>query len=335
MDTTKQNRLFANIGKLITSSLDSTSILERIMSEVQLYFNPLHWSLFKFDRTSNLLYFAIFEGADVEQVKHVKLKPGEGIAGTVVSSGKSIFVKDAAKDSRFSNKVDLLTGFQTESIIAVPIKINNEVYGVIEIINHENHDLFSDEDHFILQSIADFAAIAFKNNSRYVEAIKRSEIDALTGLFNKSKLTDLIEHHTKKEYPTRRDHDNDAEIIIVFIDLDEFKSINDTYGHSEGDEVLMNLAMRLRSVFRSDDLIFRVGGDEFLVYIEIEDANEADLIINRISNLLSTLTISSLTKEYSVSLSFGIKSGQVRNIDKIIDDADLKMYDSKRGHDKI
>lgn len=325
----RKNRLFANIGKLITSSLDSKTILEKIMMEVKLYFNPQHWSLIKYDHSSNLLYFAIVEGLDFDQIKDIKLKPNEGIAGTVVSTGESIFVPDTSVDERFTNKVDLVTGFKTETIIAVPIKIRDQVYGVIEIINHENHGQFSAEDHLILQSIADFSGIAFYNNSIYEQAVIKSEIDSLTGLYNRGKLESIIENNSIKYNQGRRDSDIYTEVIIVYIDLDKFKEINDNYGHAEGDEVLKKVALSLGSVFRSDDLIFRIGGDEFIVLLKLEEGMDANPIIKRIQDVLIKIDISSLKKNYSVKFSFGIKSGLITEIKNLIHEADLLMYENK------
>lgn len=325
----KKYKLFANIGKLITSSLDSKTILEKIMLEVKLYFNPQHWSLIRFDHTSNYLYFAMIEGTDYEKIKHIKLKPNEGIVGEVVSSGKSIFVPDTSKDTRFNNKVDKQTGFKTETIIAVPIKINDIVYGVIEVINHENHSRFIEDDHLILQSIADFAAIAFYNNSLYEEALLKSEMDGLTGLYNRNKLNKIILKYTEQVQDQRRNKDKSFEIIAIFIDLNKFKDVNDNFGHQEGDEILKKVALSLRSIFRREDQIFRIGGDEFLVLITVEDSMDAKVIINRIDNVLKTLKISSLDYDYAVGVSFGIKTGLCTNIKSIINEADQIMYNSK------
>lgn len=327
----KKNRLFANIGKLITSSLESDVILDRIMHEVQLYFSPQHWSLLRYDITSEQLYFAIVEGSDFELLKDIKLKKGEGIAGEVVSTGQSIFVPDTSKDNRFSNKVDNQIGFKTESIIAVPIKIQETVYGVIEIINLENHHFFNEEDHLILKTIADFSAIAFYNSSIYEKAIIKSELDGLTGLYNKTKLKKVIKDYSAKEKLGRRESDNNIGLIVVYMDLNRFKDINDNYGHREGDKVLKNVAMRLNSIFRSDDLTFRTGGDEFVTIMFIQERNHSDEIIKRIERTLKTETITSLELNYQVTLSYGVEKGSIAQIEDLIDRADKAMYYNKKN----
>ena len=149
-------------------------------------------------------------------------------------------------------------------------------------------------------------------------------------MYNYTKLDSLIKEFTDRNIPHRRNIDTDSNIILVFIDLDRFKEINDEYGHNEGDEVLKRVAMRLRSLFRSDDMIFRTGGDEFIVILQLDKKMDTESIMNRIEDVLSSITITSVKKGYSVQLSYGIKSGPVTSIKELIHDADLKMYDNKK-----
>ncbi len=327
----KENKLFANIGKLITSSLELEKILKGVMDEIKLYFDPEHWSLMRYDHTSKMLFFMLIEGVTYEAVENISLKLGEGIAGAVVQSGNSIYAPDTSQDPFFTDKVDKITGFKTESVIAVPVKMNNHIFGVIEIINSNIDNFFTADEHIILQSIADFTAIAFANNMLYEKALTRGEIDTLTGLYNKAKLTDYTNKHCKVDTPHRRDSDSAPHIIVVYIDLNKFKEINDTYGHKEGDEVLRRVAMRLRSVFRSDDLIFRIGGDEFIILIELEDETKCTKIIERISEVLTNVKVTSIKKGYTITLSFGIEQGKQHDLDKLIHDADMSMYKKKKN----
>ncbi|MFC1669003.1 diguanylate cyclase [Spirochaetota bacterium] len=325
------DKLFANIGKLITSSLDLNVILRGIMKEIQIYFDPQNWSLMRYDHTSQELLFVIIEGISYENVKDIKLKVGEGIAGNVIKTGKSIFVPDTKKDSRFTDKVDKITGFKTESIIAVPIKTEDKIFGVIEIVNRAQEGAFTEAHHLVLKTIADFSAIAFDNSRVYNKVIKKSEIDHLTGLYNSAKLNSVIDEYSSTEIPHRRNKDAKSKLIVVYIDLDSFKEINDKYGHTEGDEVLKKVAMRLRSLFRSDDLIFRIGGDEFITVLPLEETMDANSIVNRINDALASIKISSFKKGHSIELSYGIKTGGINNIKELIHEADLEMYKNKES----
>lgn len=323
--------LLVNVGRLITSSLDLREILNSIMHEVRLYFKPQNWSLLRFDEASQELIFLIIEGISPRKVENVVLKPGEGVAGYVVQTGKQVFVPDTSVDSHFSSRIDKITGFSTKSIIAVPIKMQDRVYGVIEIINREEDDApFTSEDCEILQAVASFSAIAFANHSAYELALNQSEIDHLTGLYNLCKLEAVFKESISGVSPHRRRSDKKTEIIAVYIDLDFFKEVNDRYGHAEGDEVLKKVAMRLRSLFRSDDLIFRMGGDEFLVLIQLDASLDVKAIIERIEHILGEIEITSMKKGYTVKFSYGITHGSPENIRELIHSADLIMYENKK-----
>ncbi len=332
-DSLKTKNLYANIGKLITSSLDLDDILTGIMKEVQIYFDPQYWSLLRLDDATKKLFFCIYKGENADEVCNITLSPGEGIAGTVAQSGESVFVPDTSKDPRFSDKIDQISGIKTKSVIAVPLVLRGKVFGVIEIINRINGKNFTDDEHLVLKTIADFSAIAFSNANLYEQVISMSITDHLTGLYNHSMLNTIIDDYEskgKKKKRRRREKDTEANIIVVYTDLDEFKSINDNFGHREGDKVLKKYAKKLRALFRKEDLIIRIGGDEFIIIINFSSEREREEVIERIVDEMSTIKISSKEKEYSVSVSFGIAWGAASGINQIIHKADMNMYHKKR-----
>jgi len=114
-------QLYANIGKLITSSLELDKVLEGIMEEVKVFFDAENWSLMRLDPNTDELFFVIVQGIDRKAVENIRLGPGEGIAGMVAKRGQSVFVPDTSADPRFSDRVDRATGFRTRSVMAVPL----------------------------------------------------------------------------------------------------------------------------------------------------------------------------------------------------------------------
>ena len=97
-----QKNIYSRIGKLITSSLDLEEILQGIMLEIELYFNPDHWSIFKYHERSQTLSFWIIQGTPIDKVKDILIAKGEGIAGNVVVTGEPIFVPDTEKNKHFT-----------------------------------------------------------------------------------------------------------------------------------------------------------------------------------------------------------------------------------------
>lgn len=318
--------MYANIGKLITSSLEIHQVIDGVMSEIKQFFDPEHWSLMRLDHTSGELYFIYIQGNDIERLRQFRLKPGEGIAGTVASTGESIFVPDARSDPRFSDRVDRLINFRTRSIIAVPLIHKDIIYGVIEIVNTENRKIFSEDEHFILRTIADFTAIALANSSLYQQVVELSCHDSLTGLFNRKMLNEYISQWSHENVPARRHSDSGDEIIVIYMDVNNFKAVNDQYGHREGDIALIAISSKLKAIFRNEDLLFRIGGDEFLAVIRVLSRGDASHIVERIERDFSGTFHSTPDGNTRISISHGIARGPIREIESLINEADRLMY---------
>jgi len=323
----KIRELYANIGKLITSSLDLSEILEGIMQEVKNFFQPQNWSLLRVDQNTNELFFLIFQGKiDKSKVQDIRLKVGEGIAGSVVATGNPIYVANTDNDPRFSRRVDDSTGFKTQSIIAVPMRFRDTIYGVIEIVNGPGGSFFTEDEHLVLQTLADFSAIAFANAAMYETMIDALHHDPLTHGYNRSKLDDVIEEHESDA--KRRDFEHPFVTVIV-IDLNNFKEINDNFGHLAGDKVLKQTAHALRKCVRKEDMVFRIGGDEFLLLLTSPDPEKVRYAQERVENELNTIAAEG-AHDTALAFSYGVASGDIARIRSLIEEADQNMYKAKK-----
>ncbi|HZP17435.1 MAG TPA: diguanylate cyclase [Terriglobales bacterium] len=151
-----------------------------------------------------------------------------------------------------------------------------------------------------------------------------SLLDDLTGLYNRKGFLALAEHRVKLAYRTGEP------FAVAFVDLDELKQINDTFGHQEGDRALVEAGNVLRECFRQSDILARLGGDEFAVFISEADQ---DKIAGRILQKLADFNRST-TLPYKLSFSVGIVPGnstEGRNIESLLQRADRLMYEQKRG----
>jgi diguanylate cyclase (GGDEF)-like protein len=146
--------------------------------------------------------------------------------------------------------------------------------------------------------------------------------DPLTGLANRSRFTDQVSHALARR---------DAVVAALFIDLDDFKTVNDSLGHKAGDELLMGVADRLRSCLRAHDTPARLGGDEFAVLLE--DGDSADGAIDVAERILACLAepLEITGAELTVRASIGVATSReaVRNADDLLRNADLAMYRAK------
>jgi len=329
MSINELHRLYANIGKAITSSLTFQKVVDGIMLEVEHHFTPEHWSLLRLDDNTNDLFFVAIRGMDFQKVKNIRLKLGEGIAGQVAEDKISRFVPDTSKEPNFSSKVDEATGFVTKSIIAVPVYLHDQTYGVIEVVNKLDGTNFTAEEHLTLQTIADFAAIAFSNLQMFEKLKDMAYTDALTGAYNRAKLGKLIDKRKNVGEHDRRHHKHKYSIAFV-LDLNFFKDLNDKYGHRHGDEILISYVHQIQDIIREEDSLYRTGGDEFLLLTDAENLEDAQRIQEGMGKRLSNFNCKCEDMKAFCTFSLGSAIEPYFEIEKAIHNADVDMYNNKR-----
>ena len=155
--------------------------------------------------------------------------------------------------------------------------------------------------------------------------------DPLTGLLNRRSFESALEQHVA------RVERYGAEGAVLLLDLDHFKRINDTYGHSVGDQVIVHVAHAIRSRLRNSDLVARLGGDEFAVLLPsggVDDARRvADILVGAVH--AATTTIAGHRMTLSTSIGLAAFDGASRSADEMLVNADLAMYDAKEdGRDR-
>src|ERR1700675_3056906 len=280
---TQEVTIFHDVAKALTSSLDLDSILQTIMEKMAEYFRPDTWSLLMVDEEHNELYFAIAVGDAAEALKDVRLKVGEGIAGWVAKNGEQLIVPDVYTDPRFAKRIDEVTQWETRSIICVPLNSKHRVLGVIQLVNVDMKG-FGDQEIFFLQALCDYAAIAIEN-ARSVEKIQELTItDDCTGLYNARHLYKTLE--TEVYRSSRFGY----EFSILFIDLDHFKTVNDTHGHLIGSKLLAEIGYLVKAQLRLIDFAFRYGGDEFVVLLPQTSKDQAVVVARRLQDSLRSGT---------------------------------------------
>jgi diguanylate cyclase (GGDEF)-like protein len=314
--------IFHDVAKALTSSLDLDSILQTIMEKMAEYFRPDTWSLLMVDEQHNELYFAIAVGDAAEALKNVRLKVGEGIAGWVAKHGEQVISADVESDPRFAKRVDETTQWETRSVICVPLKSRLRVLGVIQLVN-VNMSQFNEPEVFFLQALCDYAAIAIEN-ARWVEKIQELTItDDCTGLYNARHLYKTLE--TEVYRSSRFGY----EFSVLFIDLDHFKSVNDTHGHLIGSKLLAEIGYLVKAQLRLIDFAYRYGGDEFVVLLPQTGKDQALVVAKR---LRDALRASSFCRDEGLNLNVRASIGlatyphDARDAHDIIRQADEMMY---------
>ncbi|HHS97168.1 MAG TPA: GAF domain-containing protein [Chloroflexi bacterium] len=156
-------------SQALTASLDLKEVLRTLMGHVREHFRVEAVSVALMDKETGDLVFRVAVGAASDQVVGMRLKPGQGIAGWVVQTGQPVLVQAARQDPRFYDGVDRATGFRTGALMAVPIRLGDEVIGVIEAMNPQEEPL-DEEDLRLLLNVAALSASAIQNAWLYARA---------------------------------------------------------------------------------------------------------------------------------------------------------------------
>ncbi len=156
---------------------------------------------------------------------------------------------------------------------------------------------------------------------------ERSITDELTGLLNRRGFFSLAQKQLSSAARKGR------ELVVIYADMDDLKTINDTYGHEEGDIAIKEVALMLKDTFRESDVISRLGGDEFAVLVEVTDTNDEVYVKNRLEEKLDVIN-SPDHRRYSLKLSVGMVKcdpSNPCNIDELLSKSDKLMYAHKKS----
>lgn len=324
LDKTIQNlSLLYSIGKAMNYISDLKRLLQYILSQAIGIAGAEKGSLMLYDMESDQLNIRVLAGLeDTEYQDKVNnseiicrsFKPGEGIAGRVFLTAKPIVVNNVEDDSLFVGSESSFV----RSIACIPMVVYSDVIGVINVTNKTGGRLFSDEDVEMLRAVADQAAVAVNKAQLWDMAVT----DSLTGLFVRRYFM-----HKLQEEIVRAERYKKV-LSVIMADLDQFKSINDRYGHAVGDRVLKSMGSFLEKSVRDVDTIARYGGEEFVVLLPDADKEAAFSLAERLRESMAKLPSDDLPP---ITMSLGIATypEDGTDIEGLIKKADAAMYAAK------
>lgn len=259
-----------------------------------------------------------------------RVKVGEGIAGTVAETGEAMLLSGAIDRGSFKNFRPRPTN--VESAVSVPMMDREQLIGVINV-SATGGRAFTEYDLRAVSVFAEDAATAITKARLYEAARNEADHfghlafhDPLTNLANRAYLADQT-----NQAIARADRRGGA-VALLFVDLDNFKSVNDTLGHATGDELLVMVADRIGSCLRRGDTGARFGGDEFAILVD--DADDPETAVKVAERLLEALRtpfhigIRELEVEASIGIAWSGHHGVT--FEELLRHADMAMYEAKR-----
>jgi diguanylate cyclase (GGDEF)-like protein len=189
---------------------------------------------------------------------------------------------------------------EPEALITVPLIARDLVKGMLNIYRLGEDASFSDDEFELATRFADAAALALDNAQIRARLEYQAQTDSLTGLYNHRYF-----HERLRAELTRASRTRDS-VAVLMLDIDDFKRVNDVYGHGTGDQVLRDLADMLRGALRGSDVVCRLGGEEFGVIMPSCDAGDALNLGRRLTDALDSVELGPAGK---VTISVGISQG--------------------------
>ncbi len=211
--------------------------------------------------TRDLVFVCCF-GSSSENLVGERIPVGSGIVGSVYRSGASMITNQAYRCPDFTDQYDRKLGYNSQTILCVPVRIEQSVCGVIELLNKVGGGEYLDSERDLLEIFAGYISLTIQNAVDAKKIEKMVRMDDLTGLANDRCL------HERLPQEVERSLSAGEPLSVIFLDLDFFKTINDTYGHLAGSHTLAEFGHLLAKVIIVPDAtLSRYGGDEFVILL--------------------------------------------------------------------
>lgn len=244
------------------------------------------------------------------------IETGKGLGGQVYELGEPLILSEYSNTAGVSSR--LMTATDSESVIATPLNVGGEVRGAIMLTHREPH-YFSYDSFRLLQAMAGHIGLAVGNARLHAEVRYLANRDSLTGLYARHYLDEEIKERQTKDFCG----------TLVVVDIDQFKMVNDTYGHQKGDKILKQVSEIVKSSIRQGDIAARWGGEELAVYLPQLGIQQARFVAERIRKRVMGET------EPRVTVSCGIAewswTDERVSVESLFYRADMALYEAKNN----
>jgi len=306
-------RLINEITRRLNQSLKLQEVFRFASDELLKIFGADYSLIMQIDRDSGKM---IVQSSNLPELARDTFTLDYGFAGIMLRTKEPLIISDYVNNPKVRSKLMESTG--ARSMIGSPIIVGSEVVGVI-LMAHRRAHYFSYNNYKLLQVLSGHIGLAITNASLHAEVRRMVITDNLTGLYARHYLDEQINLLQKKDFCGS----------LIVVDIDHFKSINDTYGHQTGDQILKQVSRIIRSSIRDTDIAARWGGEELAVYLPQLTIDQTIGIAERICRRIEQET------EPLVTASCGISQwsweDEKISVESLFYRADMALYEAKRS----
>ncbi len=320
--TSRELAILAELTPEFHSLLDLQQLLDRILQILERNIPGASFTILLKDEKTDQLVVRAAAGA-WRTIDSPKAMPaGRGIASWVLEHRESQNVEDVRTDPRYVGDPEV------RSELVVPLLSAGRGIGAL-VLSHRTVAAFSQRDLMLMQTVGAQIAAAIDVAELHERLKRAANTDALTGLHNYRYFYDRLEEEIA------RAERHQAPLAVAFFDLDRLKTVNDTYGHTAGNEVLRTLGERISTHVRTEDVPARYGGDEFAIVMPETPREEAEKVVERLMDILDHTDVPLPDGRVikMPELSWGIASYPLdgRTARALVENADTRAYARKRS----
>lgn len=319
--------LLLEITHAVNSSLNFKTIIDTAIEKVINYLGISSCSIYLYHKDKLELEMVASSDIDRNDLKYFNFKLGEGVPGVVAAEKRPLYVHNMRTNPLMPKKE--FQDYKDKSCICFPLVSKGELQGVMTFNAYTIRD-FTPQELFLFENIVNQLAISIHNAKLYNITKKLSVTDGLTGLYNHQYFQKRLNEEIK------RAQRNETSLVLLMLDLDYFKEVNDHFGHPAGDKILKEVAEIMQNSLRTTDIVCRYGGEEFTVILVDCPEDNAFGLAEKIRLSIESLQIG-IKGVFKLTASIGLSTYpyHAENKKELIDSADKALYQAKKRKNKV